>query len=266
VTRTSFDEFLSAAMAAPFTGWDFSFLAGRSFSAPLSWDYPQIVAELVDGRPLLDLGTGGGEVLANLPARPPRTVATEAWEPNVPVAARRLAPLGIPVVRYQDAAENGRQGMPATDAPPGERLPFRDGAFGLVISRHESFRASEVARLLAPGGIFVTQQVDLHWADDFRAALDLPADPGQPDSWLPLARQQVQAAGLIVTRAAAQTGQLSFTDVGALAYYLLRAVTWIVPEADLAACRPALRRLHEQMRDAPFRVREPRFLLVARQP
>jgi hypothetical protein len=108
--------------------------------------------------------------------------------------------------------------------------------------------------------------VDLHWADDFRAALDLPADPGQPDSWLPLARQQVQAAGLIVTRAAAQTGQLSFTDVGALAYYLLRAVTWIVPEADLAACRPALRRLHEQMRDAPFSVREPRFLLVARQP
>jgi SAM-dependent methyltransferase len=252
-------------MAAPFTGWDFSFLAGRSFSAPLSWDYAQTVAGLVDGRPMLDLGTGGGEVLANLPARPPRTVATEAWEPNVPVAARRLAPLGIPVVRYQDAAENGQQAASPAEALR-ERLPFRDGAFGLVINRHESFRGSEVARLLAPGGHFVTQQVDLHWADDFRAALDLPADAGGPDSWLPLARQQVQAAGLVVTRAAAQVGQLSFTDVGALAYYLLRAVTWIVPEADLAACRPALRRLHEQLRDAPFSVREPRFLLVARKP
>jgi SAM-dependent methyltransferase len=175
-----------------------------------AWDYSRIAADLVDDRPMLDLGTGGGEILS--------------------------------------------------------RLPFRDGAFGLVIDRYESFRASEVARILAPGGHFVTQQVDLHWADDFRSALGLPVDSRAADSWLPLARQQLRAAGLVVQRAGAAAGELSFTDIGALAYYLLNAVVWIAPEAGLPASRAALEQLHERMRDAPFTAREPRFLLVARKP
>jgi hypothetical protein len=69
------------------------------------------------------MGTGGGEALSGLVPRPPRTVATEAWPPNVPVAARRLRPLDIPVVQDEGAAENFAQ-----DASRG-RLPFRDGAF-----------------------------------------------------------------------------------------------------------------------------------------
>jgi len=36
------------------------------------------------------------------------------------------------------------------------RLPFRDGAFALVIDRHEAFNAREVARVLAPDGVFIT--------------------------------------------------------------------------------------------------------------
>jgi SAM-dependent methyltransferase len=275
VAESSFDELIREAMAAPFQGWDFSFLRGRSSSVPLPWDYSGIVANLVDDRPMLDLGTGGGEILSRLPARPRRTVATEAWAPNVPVAARRLARLGIPLVHCQAAPENVDQELsrePAAAEPAaaaqgdaqGERLPFRDGAFGLVISRHESFRASEVARVLAPGGRFVTQQVDLHWADDLRSALDLPVESRAADSWLPLARQQLRAAGLAVQRAQSAAGELSFHDVGALAYYLLKAVVWVAPEAGLPASRPALERLHEHMRVAPFTVREPRFLLVAR--
>jgi hypothetical protein len=140
-------------MAAPFQGWDFSFLRGRSSSVPLPWDYSR----------------AAGPAAAESPA-----------------------------------------------AEQGEGLPFRDRAFGLVTSRHESFRASEVARVPAPGGRFVTQQVDLHWADDFRAALDLPVDSRAADSWLPLARQQVRAAGLVVQRAESAAGELSFTDIGAL--------------------------------------------------
>jgi SAM-dependent methyltransferase len=268
VAERSFEELIDEAMAAPFHGWDFSFLRGRCSSTPLPWDYSGMVANLVDGRPLLDLGTGGGEILSRLPARPPRTVATEAWASNVPVAARRLAPLDIPVIHYQDPPENVAQepSRAAAAAEPGERLPFRDGAFGLVIDRHESFRASEVARVLAPGGHFATQQVDLHWADDFRSALDLPVDPTEASSWLPLARQQLRAVGLVVQRAEADAGELSFTDVGALAYYLLKAVVWLAPEVGLPASRPALERLHEQMRGAPFTVRQPRFLLIARKP
>jgi SAM-dependent methyltransferase len=289
LAERSFDELMDEAMRAPFEGWNFSFLRGRTEYEPLPWDYARVVGDLVGDRPLLDLGTGGGEVLSRLPARPGRTVATEAWAPNVPVAARRLGRLGIPVVQYQAAPGNLAQG-PGPGGPR-ERLPFRDEAFGLVISRHEAFLASEVARVLGPGGWFVTQQVDLHWADDFRAALDLPADVGGADSggadsgeassggadsggtdsvgassWLPVARRQVAAAGLVVTRARAVTVRCSFTDVGALAYYLIRAVPWVVPEAGRPESRPAFRRLHERLRDAPLRARNPHFLLVARKP
>lgn len=34
------------------------------------------------------------------------TVATEAWPPNVPIAAARLRPLGIPVVQDEGAPDN----------------------------------------------------------------------------------------------------------------------------------------------------------------
>jgi cyclopropane fatty-acyl-phospholipid synthase-like methyltransferase len=67
---------------------------------PLPWDYTATVLEHARRSPdLLDLGTGGGEWLAALPYRPARTVATEAWPPNVSVARGRLKPLGTEVVR-----------------------------------------------------------------------------------------------------------------------------------------------------------------------
>jgi SAM-dependent methyltransferase len=185
----------------------------------------------------------------------------------VPVAARRLRPLGIPVIRYLGAPDNLDQhpvAGPAAALP--DRLPFADDAFGLVLSRHESFRASEVARVLAPGGYFVTQQVDLHDDDDYRTALGLTSHPERAESWLPDARWQVQAAGLAEERAERAVQQVSYSDVGALAWYLVQAVPWVVPEAGLPACEPALRRLHAQLRGAPFTARAHRFLLIARKP
>jgi SAM-dependent methyltransferase len=272
VSENTFEDLIAEALATPMTGWNFSFLRGRSATSPLPWSYRSVVAGLADGRPLLDLGTGGGEVLAALPARPARTVATEAWAPNVAVADRRLRPLGIPVVQYRSAPGNLEQPSPDDAATPSasaelpDRLPFRDAAFGLVLSRHESFRASEVARVLAPGGHFVTQQVDLHDDDDYRSALGLLREPASAESWLPEARRQVQAAGLTEIRAERADQQITYADVGALAWYLVRAVPWIVPEAGLPECQPALRRLHDQMRAAPLAVRAHRFLLVARKP
>jgi hypothetical protein len=36
---TSFDELVAEARAAPFSGWDFSWLDARSTTAGLPWDY-----------------------------------------------------------------------------------------------------------------------------------------------------------------------------------------------------------------------------------
>jgi hypothetical protein len=68
---------------------------------------------------LLDIDTGGGEVLASLQPLPATTVATEGWEPNLPVARDRLAPFGVDVRRHD-----------GTDP-----LPARDGEFDLVLNR-----------------------------------------------------------------------------------------------------------------------------------
>ncbi len=256
----TFDELVSEALAAPFSGWDFSWLAGRSTAGDLPWSYQREVGRRAAvAATMLDMGTGGGERLSRLTTRPARTVATEAWPPSVPVAAGRLRPLGIPVVQDEGAPDNTEQG--GTNRG---RLPFRDGAFALVANRHEAFRAAEVARVLAPGGTFITQQVDFRSYDDLYRLLGLDA-PEQPDSWLPLARQQVQDAGLSVRAAVRGEDRHDFRDAGALVYYL-RVVIWAVPEYSLDRCRAALRTAHETPEIWPAAFRQRHFLLIATRP
>jgi SAM-dependent methyltransferase len=168
------------ATSAPLAGWDFSWLAARSTTEMLPWSYSRVVEEhAATADTMLDMGTGGGELLSEI-SHPWRTVATEAWPPNVPIAAARLRPLGIPVVWDEGAPDN-------TDEVSEDRgrMPFRTGAFALIVNRHESFRATEVSRVLSPGGTFITQQVDFHSYDDLYELLGLDA-PKQPESWLRL--------------------------------------------------------------------------------
>jgi SAM-dependent methyltransferase len=192
-----FDDLVTEAMAAPFCGWDFSWLDRRSRSEPLPWDCRARAAVLAGGaRTMLDMGTGGGEVLSRLPARANRTVATEAWPPNLPVAGRRLLPLGVPVIQNEAARDN----MDQDGANDGGRLPFRDGSLDLICNRHESFLAVELSRVLAPGGTFVTRQVDYHDHDDLAQMLRIEM-PEEPDSWIGLAERQVTEAGLVIEEA-----------------------------------------------------------------
>src|SRR5258707_799699 len=89
-------------MAAPFSGWDFSWLEGRRVEeedTETTWDYDERARKRIQSAAsLLDLGTGGGERLSRLGPFPPFAVATEAYGPNVPVATRQLQPLGVQVV------------------------------------------------------------------------------------------------------------------------------------------------------------------------
>jgi SAM-dependent methyltransferase len=210
---------------------------------------------------MLDMGTGGGERLSRVSRRPQQTVATEAWPPNVPVAAARLRPLGIAVVQDDGAQDNMDTG--GAQAQRG-RMPFSDGAFALVANRHEAFLAAEVSRVLSPGGTFITQQVDFHSNDDLYRLLGLDV-PELPDSWLQLARQQVQDAGLTVLAAVRGEERHNLRDVGAVVYYL-RVVSWAIPEFSLDACLEQLRAAHDRTEIWPVRLRQRRFLLVAAKP
>jgi SAM-dependent methyltransferase len=255
-----FDDLVAEALAAPFAGWDFSWLGPASTAGRLPWSYRREVATraALTGA-LLDMGTGGGERLSRQSARPRRTVATEAWPPNVPVAAERLRPLGIAVVQDEGAPDNMAQ-----DGANRGRLPFRDGAFGLVANRHEAFLAAEVARVLAPGGTFITQQVDFHSYDDLYRIVGLDV-PERPASWLPLAVRQLRDAGLIVQASVRGAERHELRDVGALVYYL-RVVGWAIPEYTFEACRPALLAAHETPEIWPVPFRQRHFLLIAAKP
>ena len=115
------------------------------------WNYDERARELLTGAGVvLDMGTGGGERFSRIcDGYDARAVATEAWPPNVPVAAARLAPLGISLLHAH-----------------GLSLPLADGSIDLVLNRHEELDPGDVAKFLAPGGRVLTQQIGRnHWRE-----------------------------------------------------------------------------------------------------
>jgi SAM-dependent methyltransferase len=162
---------------------------------------------------VIDLGTGGGERFLKLREYWPRkVVVTEDYPPNFKLATDRLSPLGVQVIAVR-----------LTDY---DLMPFAEGEFDLVLNRHSAFNPNEVARILASGGVFLTQQVHGLWAHDLLAAFE--AKPQWPDATLEKYVPQLEEAGLAITETQDWSGRLAFTDVGAIVYYL-RAVPWLVP-------------------------------------
>ena len=77
------------------SGWDFSHIQGRCTVEPLPWDYPQVVREFLrPGVRLLDMGTGGGELLLTLGHPYELTSVTEGWEPNLALWPKKACALG----------------------------------------------------------------------------------------------------------------------------------------------------------------------------
>ncbi len=198
----------------PFSGWDFSHLDGRMLEEQAPWSYSSRAAELMcKSSSVIDLGTGGGERFLKLrPEWPKKVVATEEYPPNIRLATERLSPFGVQVVDVR-LADDGL-------------MPFTDGEFDLVLNRHSGFNAKEVARILASGGTFLTQQVHGLWAYDLLAVFG--ARPQWPDATLDKYVPHLKAVGLTIINTQEWSGRLSFTDVGAIVYYL-KAVPWLVP-------------------------------------
>jgi SAM-dependent methyltransferase len=200
--------------AAPFSGWDFSYLHGRMSQTEPPWDYLGRAAELMArARSVIDLDTGGGEKYLSLRQHWPAFVAaTEEYLPNVRLAGRRLAAAGASLVVAR-----------MTDNAP---APFAGASFDLILNRHGAFNSTEIARMLKPGGAFLTQQVHGMWAWDLQAAFD--AKPQWPDATPEKYVPRLAQAGLEIVQVQTWEDKLRFSDVGAIVYYL-KAVAWEVP-------------------------------------
>jgi SAM-dependent methyltransferase len=249
--RPTFDELVAEGESVPVEGWDFSWFDGRATEERPPWGYARMIGErMAAATAALDVQTGGGEVLATIPHPPPVLAATESWPPNVDLARKRLAPLGATVAQVAD------------DAP----LPFPDGSFDLVVSRHPVITGwAEVARVLAPGGSYLSQQVG---AGSNRELIDFMMGPQEVgDARSPRrASAEAQREGLDVIDLREQALRVEFFDVAAVIYFL-RKVIWTVPGFTVAGYRGPLVRMHEQIQEqGSFVCHSQRFLIEARKP
>ncbi|MFF9275428.1 methyltransferase domain-containing protein [Streptomyces griseosporeus] len=253
----SFDDLVAEGVAVPTEGWDFSWFEGRASEERPSWGYAVSMAERMAGAgAALDLQTGGGEVLDFALGRagrtPPVAVATEGWPPNVAKATALLRPRGVAVV----AAEE--------DAP----LPFADGAFDLVVSRHPVRpQWEEIVRVLEPGGTYFAQHVGsasvFELVEHFLGPLPEEVRSGRhPDR----ERRDAEAAGLEIVDLRAERLRIEFYDIAAVVHFL-RKVVWMVPGFTVEAYGPQLRALHERIQDeGAFVAHSTRHLFDARKP
>jgi SAM-dependent methyltransferase len=243
----TYEDLVAEALQAHFRGWDFSWLQGRADGGDPSWSYLDRCRRLIaKATSLLDIDTGGGERLAHLAPLPPHTVATEGWEPNLPVARARLGPLGVEV-RHQD----------------GGRLPVGDAEFDLVLNRHGRLEAGEIRRALRTGGVLLTQQVGSRNARKLNEALGDPVST-DVDAWsLEVAVAALQRQGFRILDAREELPEHTFYDIGAVVYQL-RAVAWQIPDFDVERYDAKLRALDARIRaNGCFVVHDHRFLIKA---
>ncbi|HDR8054560.1 class I SAM-dependent methyltransferase [Bacillus cereus] len=233
-----------------FSGWDFSFISetGRMKSEPLSWSYGSTAFQLMQrAESMLDMGTGDGEFLSMLQPFPSTIFATEGYAPNVPIARKKLEPLGVTVVEVTDDTA----------------LPFQDGQFNLIINQHESYAASEVNRILSPSGIFLTQQVGGLDCAELNEQFGSPLN-SEFASWsLETACSELKQNRFTILDAKEEFPFQRFYDIGAIVYYL-KAIPWQIPDFTVERYCEELYRIHEIiLQKGYFDVKQHRFMIKA---
>lgn len=233
------------------SGWDFSHLKNRYEVSPLPWDYRERVREFLrPGVRLLDMGTGGGELLLTLRHPYELTSVTEGWAPNVELCRKRLEPLGITVREY--------------DSERGGPMPFDDDSFDLVLNRHESYDLVEVRRVLKKNGFFLTQQV----GGENNLPLIQQLCSGFPGNYVGFNLEnelpKFRNVGFRVMRSDQAYLEGRFLDVGALVFQA-SVTPWEFPDFSVDSCQEILFRFQDMVEKLGFvPTLEHRFLIVAK--
>lgn len=157
---------------------------------------------------------------------PPTIYASEGYAPNVPIARKKLEPLGVAVLEVTDDTA----------------LPFQDGQFDLIINQHESYAASELKRSLSPNGIFLTQQVGGLDCSELNEQFGSPLNS--------------EFASWSLETACSELEENRFT--------ILKAIPWQIPDFTVEGYYEELYRIHEIiLQKGYFDVRQHRFIIKA---
>lgn len=136
-------------------GWDFSTM--KCVSEGLPWDFYNEVTKVTKKSDLLlDIGTGGGEAILSIADSALLLVGIDHSTGMMETATKNAISSGIPNVRFLQM-----------DA---EQLDFPNHFFQVVSSRHSCLDPDEIAKVLAPGGIFLTQQVSENDKENIKEA------------------------------------------------------------------------------------------------
>lgn len=225
------EEALGASAADP------SWLAAVCREEPLPWDFARKAKDfLKPGVRLLYIGAGGGEELLALGHDPRLTSVTVDNDADWQLCQKRLVPLGMTVKRYKGT---------------GEALPFADAGFDLVLNDGQPLALEETARVLRPGGFFVTQQTGgMNGRDLARRLLPGCQAPGVDfnlENQLPGFRR----AGFRIIQRDQAYPKIRFAGIGGLCRYA-RSRPGEFPGFSVEACFERLLRLQEELESRGF--------------
>jgi SAM-dependent methyltransferase len=251
MSQESFDDLMQEALSLQFSGWDFSCISDRWRTHLPSWDYPGLARNRMRGiDSMLDQETGGGEVLSSLAPFPAHTWASENYPPNIPVAQKRLAPLGVQLITNYTISS----------------IPLPGASLDLILNRHGGYEETELFRLLKPGGIFLTQQVG--GQNNFRLNELLQDKPDFEYSFWTREYmiRQLKAAGFELILEKEEFLPAEFTDVGAVVF-CLRVISWQIDGFSVEKYREKLYSIHQDiLTHGPLQVLEHRILVEAKKP
>ncbi len=142
------------------------------------------------------------------------------------------------------------------------RLPFRDGAFDVFLSRHEAIDPVECDRVLAPGGTFLTQQCSPRDWRELRRFFPRQTVHPEHDREYP---EGFRAMGYEVSFQR-HDYKVAFGSLGDLVFMLMTA-PWTIPDFDPQLEIDALMAVEAELSTADGIVlSEGRYLLEARKP
>jgi SAM-dependent methyltransferase len=189
-------------------GWDFSRM--RETQEPAPWDYADIArAYLAPDSHVLDIGTGGGERFLALARSFRSGVGTDASPEMIATAQENLPPALADKIRFT--------------VMPAQHLTFARASFEVILNRHAPVDVAEVARVLSPGGVFITQQVGARNTANICAIFGCTpggaytSDPTQTPEAL---RASFMDAGCRVVAEGAYDVRAWFLDVESLLFWL----------------------------------------------